>query len=83
MDHNVYWDVRGEPVTFANRTLEAWRQEGHDAGSIVTDPLFVDPYDYDFRLRSNSPALRLGFRPIDVSTVGPRGPAGLPRSRVP
>jgi hypothetical protein len=79
MNHNVYWDVRGEPVTFANRTLEAWRQEGQDGGSIISDPLFVDPDDYDFRLRSNSPALRLGFRPIDVSTVGPRGPAGLRR----
>jgi hypothetical protein len=79
MNNNVYWDVRGEPVTFANRTLEAWRLEGHDTGSIITDPLFVDGGDYDFRLRTNSPALRLGFRPIDVSGAGPRGPAGLPR----
>lgn len=79
IDHNLYWDARGETVTLANRTLEAWRQLGHDTGSLVADPLFVDPGNYDFRLRSRSPALSLGFRPIDMRTVGPRGPAGLPR----
>jgi hypothetical protein len=78
MDHNLYWDVRGEPVTFANRTLDAWRQEGHDVGSIIADPLFVAPGDYDFRLRTHSPVLGLGFRRIDMRTIGPRGTAGLP-----
>jgi hypothetical protein len=79
IDRNLYWDLRGEPVTFANRTFEAWRQEGHDAGSIVADPLFIDPGSYDFRLRSDSPAFGLGFRRIGLSGAGPRGPAGLPR----
>ena len=82
MDHNLYWDVRGEPVTFANRTLDAWRQQGRDRDSIIADPLFVNAGNYDFRLRPHSPALRLGFRPIDLSAVGPRGRAGLATATV-
>jgi parallel beta-helix repeat protein len=78
MDRNLYWDARGEPVTFANNTLEAWRQRGHDVASIVADPLFVNPGNFDFRLRRGSPALRLGFRPFDMRTVGLRVAAGLP-----
>jgi hypothetical protein len=40
--------------------------------SVVADPLFVDPENGDFTLKSDSPALKLGFEPIDVSKVGPR-----------
>ena len=43
-----------------------------DAESVVADPLFVDPENGDFTLKPESPALKLGFRPIDVSIVGPR-----------
>ncbi len=78
MDRNLYADVRGEPVTFANRTLDDWRQQGRDVTSIIADPLFVNPGNYDFRLHRQSPALRLGFRRIDTRKVGPRGLAGLP-----
>jgi hypothetical protein len=69
-------------VTFANRTLEVWRQQGRDRDSIIADPLFVNAGNYDFRLRPDSPALRLGFRPIDSSAVGPRGRAGLPSATI-
>ncbi len=82
MDRNLYWDVRREPVTFANRTLDVWRQQGRDHDSIIADPLFVNAGNYDFRLRPDSPALRLGFRPIDSSAVGPRGRAGLPSATI-
>jgi hypothetical protein len=77
MDRNLYWDARGEAVTFANQTLEEWRQRGLDRASVIADPLFVNPGRNDFRLRRKSPAARLGFRPIDLKSVGLRGPAGL------
>jgi hypothetical protein len=38
----------------------------------VADPMFVDPDNGDFTLRPESPALALGFQPIDVSQAGPR-----------
>ena len=30
------------------------------------------PREFDFRLKANSPALKLGFRPVDLSDVGVR-----------
>ncbi len=33
-------------------------------------PLSVDPDNYDFRLKENSPAFTLGFKPIDMEHVG-------------
>ena len=40
---------------------------------MITDPLFVDAETHDFRLRPKSPALKLGFKPIDLSEVGLHG----------
>jgi len=78
IDHNFYFDTRhslslprGEGA-FAGVSLEQWRQRGHDVHSIIADPLFVAPEKFDFRLRPNSPALELGFKPIDIRTVGIR-----------
>jgi hypothetical protein len=39
---------------------------------VYADPRFVDADRFDFRLRPDSPALKLGFHPIDLSQVGPR-----------
>ncbi len=52
--------------------LEEWRRMGFDTHSVVADPLFVDPTTDDFRLKPDSPALKLGFQPIDQSKIGPR-----------
>ena len=53
-------------------TLEQWRRLGYDRRSVVVDPLFVRPDNDDYRLRPDSPALKLGFVPIDVTKIGPR-----------
>ncbi len=69
---NLYWDYAGRPVTFTAKALPlaAWQETGQDAGSIIADPLFENPAARDFRLKPGSPALALGFKPIDVSTMG-------------
>jgi len=59
-------------MKFAGASLADWRQRGHDVQSIIADPLFVDPKSSDFRLKPDSPALRLGFKPIDFGEVGVR-----------
>jgi len=74
MDHNCYWDSSGREVTFVGKTLEDWQKEtGHDKNSIIADPLFVDPENYDFHLKPDSPALKMGFKPFDYTRVGVYG----------
>ena len=74
MDRNVYFDKRHaeDPLKtkFAGGSFEDWKKRGHDQNSIIADPLFVAPDKGDFRLRENSPALKLGFKPIELSNVG-------------
>lgn len=78
MDWNLYFnpEKKLEEVSFNGRTWDEWRKEGKDKHSRYADPLFVDVEARDFRLRPESPAFDLGFRPIDMDGVGPRGPAG-------
>jgi hypothetical protein len=81
-DLNLFWDVNGKPITFLKggfgspaakkATLDEWQKAGHDTHSLMADPCFVDLAGHDFALSDGSPALKLGFRPIDVSDVGPR-----------
>jgi hypothetical protein len=52
--------------------LESRRAEGLEAHSLAADPRFVDPARGDYRLQPDSPALKLGFAPIDVARIGPR-----------
>ena len=75
MDGNVYWDTRPraeDKFKFANATWQEWRGRGHDTNSVIADPMFVKPAAFDLRLKSGSPALKLGFKPIDMSSVGVR-----------
>jgi len=71
LDYNVYWRENGGPLDFAGHSFEAWQALGNDSHSIVADPLFKDPDNGDFTLDPGSPALKLGFQPIDTSRIGP------------
>jgi parallel beta-helix repeat protein len=73
---NLYYDARDTDIHFVNKSFEEWKASGQDEGSRIADPLFVNARKFDFRLQPKSPALQLGFHPIDMTTVGPRGPAG-------
>lgn len=50
---------------------------GKDNHSMFADPMFEDAEGYDFRLQPESPAFKLGFRPIDMTDIGPRAKPGL------
>ena len=62
--------IRGLPGV---ETFEDWKKLGFDTHSIIADPLFVDPENDDYSLKPESPAFKLGFKPIDLSRVGLRG----------
>lgn len=79
MDANVYHDASGRPVRFPGGDFASWQKRGHDRNSVIADPRFVAPERDDFTLRPDSPALRLGFVPIDLSRVGPRPAQGSAR----
>jgi hypothetical protein len=76
MEGNLYYDARPEarPATlrFAGATFAQWRQRGHDLRSVIADPLFINPRRDNYRLSANSPALSLGFKPIDLTAIGVR-----------
>jgi hypothetical protein len=63
MEKNLYWDASGRAVALLDK----------DSGSLIADPLFVDPAKGDFRLRAGSPATKLGFKTIDESQMGVYG----------
>jgi hypothetical protein len=74
---NLYFDTtRAEPVMrdFGEDkpTLADFQAAGLETGSIIADPLFRDPANYDFTLAEDSPAAKIGFKPIDTSDVGAR-----------
>jgi hypothetical protein len=79
LDHNCYWNAAGEPVRFpGGLALEEWRQKrGQDKKSIIADPGFVAPEKDDFRLKPDSPALKIGFQPFDATKAGRTSPPVL------
>jgi hypothetical protein len=75
-DYNCYWDSSARPLVFpGGLTFQQWQAKGQDKNSVVADPLFADPQHGDFTLKPDSPALKLGFKPIDLSEIGLTGPA--------
>ena len=77
-DHNLVWH-HNQPITVQHSTgwksaklsWGEWQKAGHDQHSVVADPLFVNAAKDDYRLQANSPAFKLGFKPIPVEKIGP------------
>ncbi len=72
LDRNIYWRTGGGEIRLGNWSWDEWRARGQDRQSRIADPLFADPEKGDFRLKPGSPALEMGFRPIDAAGIGPR-----------
>lgn len=73
-DWNLYFNPgqKLDAVKFNGNTWADWQKRGKDTHSQYADPQFVAPDQGDFTLKPNSPAFALGFRPIDISQIGPR-----------
>lgn len=80
MNLNVYYNACGKAqIRVENEllSLDEWKKHmrnklTYDADSICADPLFVDAENHDYRLREDSPALKLGIKTIDASEIGLR-----------
>ncbi|WP_148927872.1 right-handed parallel beta-helix repeat-containing protein [Paenibacillus methanolicus] len=63
------------PVWGREYAWETWRSMlggAYDAATINADPRFADPTAGDYRLLPDSPAYRLGWKDIDLTSFGPR-----------
>ena len=67
-DYNLYY-CKSDPKLASDMVKE---QHGKGVGkhSIAADPLFQNIEEGNFTLAEDSPALKLGFKPIDQSTIG-------------
>ena len=78
-DANVWFDARigsdAAKYQFSGKPWAAWQARGLDPHSVIADPLLVDEKRPELGLRKKSPAFKLGYRQIDLSTLGPRKPA--------
>jgi len=51
-------------------SLEEWRKLGFDRHSVFADPMFVDAEHNDYRVKPDSPALKLGFENFEMGQWG-------------
>ncbi|HLD63291.1 MAG TPA: DUF4215 domain-containing protein, partial [Candidatus Peribacteraceae bacterium] len=80
--HSPPTKIAGPRINGSNTTSQVtwdqWQSAGHDAGSLIGDPLLVDPLNGDFRLQMDndglplSPELKqIGFKPF-TTVFGPK-----------
>jgi len=51
-------------------TFEEWQALGFDQHSVFADPMFMDAEGGDYRVKPESPALKLGFVNFDARQAG-------------
>lgn len=70
MGSNLYWGPgHDDPAAAWRKTLQGWQDTGLDKGSVVADPLFVNPAADDYSLQAGSPAGQLGFKSLNLRQV--------------
>ena len=88
IDHNVYFNTANKDPRFGYGgvlpenvkpksrwfTFAEWRALGSDRHSVIADPEFVDQEGCNFRLKPDSPALKLGFKEFTLDRFGTREP---------
>jgi parallel beta-helix repeat protein len=73
MKNNLYWNTGGSDYDFAGKNFNEWQKTGHDKNSIIADPFFNDPENFDFRFKNYQNIKRIGFKPFDYTKTGVYG----------
>ena len=67
--HNLYY-CAGVEETSTPKFLQALRAQGVGDTDVYADPMFLSLKPGDFRLKPDSPALKMGIKQIDLKGVG-------------
>ena len=73
IDKNCFWNTTTKNIDFQGGSFSDWKKLGKDKHSIIADPLFKDPENFDFRFKSTRIAKKIGFKPFDYSKAGVYG----------
>jgi hypothetical protein len=80
-DYNLLYNFGRPPMVHGvgkAMTVAEWQQKGFDTHSVVADPMFVDPAKGDYRVKPQSPALKLGFKNFPMDRFGVIGKDHVP-----
>lgn len=70
-DNNLYWDTRSKNIKFYKMNFNEWKTKtGKDKHSIVSDPMFVNPDNFDFRFKNTKNIKKIGFVPFQYQEAG-------------
>ena len=72
-DYNLFYSGGDAPtITGVGKpmTIQEWQQKGFDQHFIIADPQFVSPESGDYRVKQDSPAIRLGFENFPMDSFG-------------
>jgi hypothetical protein len=56
--------------TYKKHTLAERQEHGYDKDSLIADPMFINPAKNDYRVKPESPALKLGFKNFEMGKWG-------------
>lgn len=70
-DSNLWWNTNAKDFAAEKyvQSLAQW-QEKQGGNGLFADPLFVDPVNRNYRVKADSPALKLGFKNFPMDQFG-------------
>jgi hypothetical protein len=70
VEHNLYYCRGAAQEISTPKFLQALRAQGVAETDVYADPMFVALAPGDFRLKPDSPALKMGIKQIDLKSIG-------------
>ncbi|MDP8244155.1 MAG: right-handed parallel beta-helix repeat-containing protein [Candidatus Hinthialibacter antarcticus] len=72
-DNNLFFNNGDAPMVTGvgdPMAINAWQKKGFDKNSLVADPKFINPSAGDYRVKDDSPAIKLGFENFPMDRFG-------------
>ena len=73
IDKNCFWNATTKNIDFQGGSFSEWKKLGKDKHSIIADPQFKDPENFNFHFKNTRIAKKIGFKPFDYSKAGVYG----------